>query len=74
MQTNIPVEKKRQVLDYKAMPTRATAFWWAAMYALYSKVWDLPMWSDITVGIVLVLLAIAQFTAVGQEQRVNPFN
>jgi hypothetical protein len=73
MQINKPVEKKRQVVSHKALPTRLSGLNMTLLYVLYSQVFRLPLWADVVAGICLVIIVIGQAVYFGQEQQVNPF-
>ncbi len=69
-----PEQKPDYVIGRKYLPANPIKLLYPAwLYALTTKVYELPLWADYTAyGVLLVLFAVV-CVKVGKETEVNPF-
>ena len=64
---------KRPVISHKALPATLDLRT-VVIYALASEVWEFPHWVDILSYVALLVYFLAIGVAIGQEDKVNPFD
>lgn len=69
-----PPSPKKAVISWANIPTKLTAIHLALLYVLYSAVFHLPLWADVTAGILLLLLLMGQAKKIGEEAQTSIFD